>query len=52
MLSKNNTLEYNYKILSQERTKQKISQENAATQITLSVSQIKSLENNLDKGFV
>lgn len=52
MLDKDNTLEYNYKILSQERKKKKISQENASTQITLSVSQIKSLENNLDSGFI
>ena len=44
MLDKDNTLEYNYKILSQERKKKKISQENASTQITLSVSQIKSLD--------
>ena len=52
MLDKDNTLEYNYKILSQERKKKKISQENASIQITLSVSQIKSLENNLDSGFI
>ena len=52
MLDKDNTLEYNYKILSQERQKKKISQENASIQITLSVSQIKSLENNLDSGFI
>ena len=45
-------MEYNYKILSQERKKKKISQENASIQITLSVSQIKSLENNLDSGFI
>ena len=52
MLDENNILEYNFKILSQERKKQKISQENAATQLTLSVSQIKSLENNLKSGFI
>jgi len=52
MLDKDNTLEYNYQILSQERKKKKISQENASIQITLSVSQIKSLENNLDSGFI
>jgi hypothetical protein len=52
MLDKDNTLEYNYKILSQERKKKKISQEHASIQITLSVSQIKSLENNLDSGFI
>jgi len=52
MLDKDNTLEYNYKILSQERKKKKISQENASIQITLNVSQIKSLENNLDSGFI
>ena len=52
MLDKDNTLEYNYKILSQERKKKKISQENASIQITLSVGQIKSLENNLDSGFI
>ena len=50
MLNKDDTLEYNYKILSQERKKQKISQDHAATQLTLSSSQIKSLENNLDNG--
>ena len=52
MIDKDNTLEYNYKILSQERKKQKISQDHAATQLTLSSSQIKSLENNLDNGFI
>jgi len=52
MVDENNILEYNFKILSQERKKQKISQENAATQLTLSVSQIKSLENNLKSGFI
>jgi transcriptional regulator with XRE-family HTH domain len=52
MLDKDNTLEYNHKILSQEREKQKISQENAAAQLTLSVGQIKSLENDLNNGFV
>jgi len=52
MFDKDNTLEYSYKILSQERKKQKISQENAATQLTLSIDQIKSLENDLDYGFV
>ena len=46
------SLEYNHKILSQERKRQKISQENAATQITLSLVQIKSLENNLNTGFI
>ena len=51
MLDKNNTLEYNYKILTQEREKQKISLENASSQLTLSVDQIKSLENNLSTGF-
>ena len=52
MVDENNILEYNFKALSQERKKQKISQENAATQLTLSVSQIKSLENNLGSGFI
>ena len=52
MVDENNILEYNFKILSQERKKQKISQENAATQLTLNVSQIKSLENNLKSGFI
>jgi transcriptional regulator with XRE-family HTH domain len=52
MVDENTILEYNFKALSQERKKQKISQENAATQLTLSVSQIKSLENNLDSGFI
>jgi len=52
MLNKDDTLEYNYKILSQERKKQKISQENVASQLTLSLGQIKSLENNLNTGFV
>ena len=51
MLDKDNTLEYNYKILSQERKKQKISQETVSAQLTLSIDQIKSLENNLDNGF-
>jgi cytoskeletal protein RodZ len=52
MFDKDNTLEYSYKIFSQERKKQKISQEDAATQLTLSIGQIKSLENDLDYGFV
>tara|TARA_B100000767_G_C19699701_1_gene507833 strand:+ start:106 stop:1002 length:897 start_codon:yes stop_codon:yes gene_type:complete len=52
MLDKDNTLEYNYKILSQERKKQKISQETAAAQLTLNINQIKSLENNLHNGFI
>ena len=52
MLNKDDTLEYNYKILSQERKKQKISQENVSSQLTLSLGQIKSLENNLNTGFV
>ena len=52
MLDKHNNLEYNYKILSQERKKQKISQETAAAHLTLSSDQIKSLENNLDNGFI
>ncbi len=52
MLDKDNTLEYNHKIFSQERKKQKISQENAATLLTLSVAQINSLENNFNSGFV
>jgi len=52
MFDKGNTLKYNYKILSQERKKQKISQENAAAQLTLSIRQIKSLENDLDYGFI
>jgi len=47
-----NILGYNHKILSQERKKQKISLESAASAITLSVGQIKSLESNLDYGFV
>ena len=52
MIDKNNALEYNYKILAQERKKRKISQDQAAVKLTLSVGQIKSLENNLDNGFV
>ena len=52
MLDKHNNLEYNYKILSQERKKQKISQETAAAHLTLSIAQIKSLENNLVSGFI
>jgi len=52
MLDKNNTLEYNYRILSQERKKQKISQENVSSHLTLSIGQIKSLENNFNIGFV
>ena len=52
MVDENEISEYNFKALSQERKKQKISQENAAIQITLSVSQIKSLENNLGSGFI
>ena len=52
MLNKDDTLEYNYKILSQERKKQKISQENVSSHLTLSLGQIKSLENNLNTGFV
>jgi len=52
MIDKNNTLEYNYKILAQERKKRKISQDQAAVQLTLSVGHIKSLENNLEYGFI
>ena len=52
MLDSNNTLEYNFKILSQERKRQKISQENVAIQLTLNVTQINSLENNLESGFI
>ena len=52
MVDENNNMEYDFKTLSQERKKQKISQENAAIQLTLSVSQIKSLENNLSSGFI
>ena len=51
MLNKN-ILEYNHKILSQERKKQKISLESAASSLTLSVNQIKSLESNLSHGFI
>jgi transcriptional regulator with XRE-family HTH domain len=52
MLDTDNILEYKNKILSRERKKQKISQEAAAVLITLTVDQIKSLENNLDYGFI
>ena len=52
MVDENNTQEYNFKILSQERKRQKISQENTATALTLSVAQVNSLENNLDSGFL
>ena len=52
MVDENNTQEYNFKILSQERKRQKISQENAATALTLSVVQVNSLENNLEPGFI
>ena len=52
MIDKNNALEYNYKILAQERKKRKISQDQAAVKLTLSVGQIKSLENNLEYGFI
>tara|TARA_B100000767_G_C19745105_1_gene528101 strand:+ start:158 stop:1087 length:930 start_codon:yes stop_codon:yes gene_type:complete len=48
----NNILEYNNKILSGERKKQKISLESIASSLTLSVDQVKSLENNLDYGFI
>jgi len=51
MLNKN-ILKYNNKILSQERKKQKISLESAASSLTLSVNQIKSLESNLSHGFI
>jgi hypothetical protein len=51
MLNKN-ILKYNNKILSQERKKQKISLESAASSLTLSVNQIKSLESNLSYGFI
>ena len=51
MLNKN-ILKYNNKILSQERKKQKISLESAASAITLNVNQIKSLESNLNHGFI
>ena len=52
MVDENNTQEYNFKILSQERKRQKISQENTATALTLNVAQVNSLENNLDSGFL
>ena len=52
MADKNDALEYNHKILSQERKRQKISQEIVASQLTLNVNQIKSLENNLNSGFI
>jgi len=52
MVNVNNAPEYNFKILSQERKRQKISQEDAATALTLNVAQIKSLENNLGSGFI
>ena len=52
MLDKTNKHEYNYRILSRERKKQKFSQEYVSIQLTLSVSQIKSLEKNLQSGFI
>jgi len=51
-MNKKNILEYNHKILSEERKKQKKSLENISNQLTLSVDQIKSLENNLMHGFI
>ena len=50
-MNKNNNFKYNYKILSQERKKQKISLENIASELTLNIDQVKSLENNLQHGF-
>ena len=50
-MDKNNTFKYNHKILSQERKKQKFSLENIASQLTLSLDQVKSLENDLENGF-
>ena len=51
-MDKKNIIEYNHQILSQEREKQKKSIENISNEITLSIDQIKSLENNLDSGFI
>ena len=50
-MNKNNNFKYNYKILAQERKKQKISLENIASELTLNIDQVKSLENNLLHGF-
>ena len=50
-MNKNNNFKYNYKILAQERKKQKISLENIASELTLNIDQVKSLENNLQQGF-
>ncbi|MDC0182989.1 helix-turn-helix domain-containing protein [Nitrosomonadales bacterium] len=47
----NNNFKYNYKVLAQERKKQKISLENIASELTLNIDQVKSLENNLQYGF-
>ena len=52
MSDKNKVLEYKNKVLAQERKRQKISQEAAAIALTLNVDQIKSLENNLNHGFI
>ena len=51
-MDKKNIIEYNHQILSQEREKQKKSIENISNEITLSIDQIKSLENNLMHGFI
>mgnify|MGYP001248178153 CR=1 FL=1 len=51
-MNKKNIVEYNHKILSQERKKQQKSLENISNELTLSVDQIKSLENNLMHGFI
>lgn len=50
-MNTNNNFKYNYKILAQERKKQKISLENIASELTLNIDQVKSLENNLQQGF-
>ncbi len=51
-MNKKNIVEYNHKILSQERKKQQKSLENISNELTLSIDQIKSLENNLMHGFI
>tara|TARA_B100000902_G_scaffold398404_1_gene465032 strand:+ start:531 stop:1430 length:900 start_codon:yes stop_codon:yes gene_type:complete len=51
-MNKKNIVEYNHKILSEERKKQKKSLESISNELTLSVDQIKSLENNLMHGFI
>ena len=51
-MNKKNIVEYNHKILSEERKKQKKSLESISNELTLSVDQVKSLENNLMHGFI